>query len=93
MRDSKSKFHGYSRRDFMVTGLGVAGGLALPAAFASRALAADRPPIGTWPAGSSGDSVFIGITVPRTGTYARAGRGRAQGLSSSRSSTSTAAIR
>ena len=39
------------RRDFIRTGLGVAGGLALPAGFASRALAADQPPIGTWPAG------------------------------------------
>ncbi|MDE2004197.1 MAG: ABC transporter substrate-binding protein, partial [Betaproteobacteria bacterium] len=79
MRDSKSKFHGYNRRDFMLTGLGVAGGLALPAAFASRAFAADRPPIGTWPAGSAGDSVFIGITVPRTGAYALQGEDELKG--------------
>ena len=39
------------RRRFIRTGLGVAGGLALPAGFASQAFAADQPPIGTWPAG------------------------------------------
>jgi len=32
--------------------------------------AANEPAIGTYPAGSSGDTVFIGITIPRTGTYA-----------------------
>ena len=32
--------------------------------------AANEPAIGTYPAGSSGDHVFIGITIPRTGTYA-----------------------
>ena len=79
MRDSKSRFHGVSRRDFMRTGLSVAGGLALPTAFASRAFAADRPPIGTWPAGSSGDSVFIGIAVPRTGAYALQGEDELKG--------------
>jgi branched-chain amino acid transport system substrate-binding protein len=39
----------------------------------------NRPPIGTWPAGSSGDSVFIGITVPRTGTYAVQGEDELKG--------------
>ena len=58
-----------ARRDFIRAGLGIAGGLALPG-FATRAFAADQPPIGTWPAGSQGNSVFIGIAVPRTGTYA-----------------------
>ena len=79
MRDSNSTLHGYSRRDFMRTGLSVAGGLALPTAFATRAFAEDRPPIGTWPAGSSGDSVFIGITVPRTGAYALQGEDELKG--------------
>jgi len=60
-------------------GLAVAGGLALPAGFVSRALAADQPPIGTWPSGSQGDSVFIGITVPRTGTYAQSGEDELKG--------------
>src|SRR5690349_9659204 len=67
------------RRRFIRTSLGVAGGLALPAGFASEALAADQPPIGTWPTGASGDSVFIGISVPRTGTYAVQGEDELKG--------------
>ena len=38
------------RRDFMRTGLGLAGGLMLPGSLVTRAFAADQPPIGTWPA-------------------------------------------
>ena len=63
----------------MGAGLGVAGGLALPAGLARQAFAADHPPIGTWPAGASGDSVFIGIAVPRTGTYAVQGEDELKG--------------
>jgi ABC-type branched-subunit amino acid transport system substrate-binding protein len=76
-RDSDSLID--SRRRFIRTGLGVAGGLVLPAGFASKALAADQPPIGTWPAGASGNSVFIGISVPRTGTYAVQGEDELKG--------------
>jgi len=43
------------------------------------AIAAEQPPIGTWPAGSAGDSVFIGVTVPRTGTYAVQGEDELKG--------------
>src|SRR3954454_15433700 len=39
----------------------------------------DYPPIGTYPAGSSGSSVFIGISVPRTGTYAVQGEDELKG--------------
>jgi len=45
----------------------------------SRALAAEHPAIGTYPAGASGSSVFIGITVPRTGTYALQGEDELKG--------------
>src|ERR1700691_562289 len=43
------------------------------------AFAADQPAMGTWPSGSSGDSVFIGISVPRTGTYAIQGEDELKG--------------
>jgi branched-chain amino acid transport system substrate-binding protein len=66
------------RREFIQAGLGVAGGLALPT-YLSNAFAAEGPPVGTWPAGASGDSVFIGITVPRTGTYAAQGEDELKG--------------
>jgi branched-chain amino acid transport system substrate-binding protein len=68
-----------SRREFIRTGLGAAGGIALPSLITSTAFAADRAPIGTWPAGVSGDSVFIGISVPRTGTYAVQGEDELKG--------------
>src|SRR5579862_6922828 len=76
MQDRKNDSQG--RRDFVRTTLGLVGGLALPT-FAGRAFAADQPPIGTWPAGSSGNSVFIGIAVPRTGTYAVQGEDELKG--------------
>src|SRR5262249_47161713 len=38
-----------------------------------------HPSLGTYPAGSSGPSVFLGITVPRTGTYAVQGEDELKG--------------
>ena len=73
------KLQAYTRRDFIRTSLGFAGGLALPAGFLPRAFAADHPPLGTWPAGVSGNSVFVGIAVPRTGTYAVQGEDELKG--------------
>ncbi|MBZ9799393.1 substrate-binding protein [Mesorhizobium sp. ES1-4] len=43
------------------------------------AQAADHPALGTYPEGSSGDSVFVGIAVPRTGTYAAQGEDEIKG--------------
>ena len=79
MSDRNSDSTSRGRRDFMRAGLGLAGGLALPFGLTTRAWAADQPPIGTWPDGSQGDSVFIGITVPRTGTYAVQGEDELKG--------------
>ncbi len=66
------------RRALLKGTAGLAGTAALGAAPLSRALAADQP-IGTWPAGVSGSTAFIGITVPRTGTYAVAGEDELKG--------------
>src|SRR5690242_3519106 len=66
------------RRAFMRAGFAVAGGLSLPA-YVRLALAADHPPIGTWPAGVQGKEVFIGVAVPRTGTYAEQGEDELKG--------------
>jgi branched-chain amino acid transport system substrate-binding protein len=79
MSETNSRHDRRGRRDFLRMGLGLAGGLALPASYAPVALAADHPPLGTWPAGASGDSVFIGIAVPRTGTYAVQGEDELKG--------------
>jgi len=61
------------------TVLQAAGGLAAAAAMPRLARAADQPPLGTWPAGSQGDAITIGITVPRTGTYAAQGEDELKG--------------
>jgi ABC-type branched-subunit amino acid transport system substrate-binding protein len=74
--DDDSK--GVSRRALMQAGVGLAGGGML-STFSMPIFAADHPAIGTYPAGSSGDSVFIGIAVPRTGAYAVQGEDELKG--------------
>jgi branched-chain amino acid transport system substrate-binding protein len=73
---------GVSRRRLLTAGAALAGGALVPPCLTRPALAVgvdERPPIGTWPAGSQGSSVFIGITVPRTGTYAVQGEDELKG--------------
>jgi len=69
-----------SRRRLIGTGAGLAGAALLPslprAAFAA---AESHPPLGTWPAGSSGSSVFVGLSCPLTGTYAVPGADELKG--------------
>src|SRR5499427_7767981 len=79
MNDDGTNYAGGARRRFLRTGMGVAGALALPGGLATRAFAVDHPALGTYPAGSSGSSVFIGIAVPRTGTYAVQGEDELKG--------------
>ncbi len=47
--------------------------------FVSSAAAEDQPPLGTWPAGSQGDTVNIGAATPLTGTYASSGEDELKG--------------
>src|SRR5215813_5589455 len=70
-----------SRRTLLQAGAGLAGGTVLPM-FAMPAFAVgveDKPPIGTWPAGSQGDTVNVAAAVPRTGTYAVQGEDELKG--------------
>ena len=59
-----------SRRALLQAGAGFAGGALLQAPMVMPVYAEEHASIGTYPAGSSGTSVFIGIAVPRPGTYA-----------------------
>ncbi len=73
-----------SRRAILKGSAGLAAGLgaysfAGDLRFIGEVSAADHPAIGTYPVGSSGTSVFIGITVPRTGTYAVQGEDELKG--------------
>ncbi|MFZ3353579.1 MAG: substrate-binding protein [Xanthobacteraceae bacterium] len=84
-KDNTPSANGLSRRlmlrQAVATGAGIGAfsfggqqfGL-IPAAFAD-----DKPPIGTWPAGSQGDTVSIGVATPRTGTYAVQGEDELKG--------------
>ena len=74
---------GVSRRALLQVGAGIAGGALLPSPLTAPAYAvgmADKPPIGTWPAGSQGDTVTIGAAVPRTGAYAVQGEDELKGM-------------
>ncbi len=58
------------RRAALKLGASLLGGAMLPWASSSAQAADSFPAIGTYPAGTAGNTVFVGITVPRTGTYA-----------------------
>ena len=66
-----------TRRTLLKAGGGLLAGTALLRA--ARA-AESYPALGTYPAGSAGSSVFVGITVPRTGTYAVQGEDELKGF-------------
>ena len=81
-RESSANSRGVSRRSLLHTGVGLAGGVLLPSILARPAFAvgiSEQPPIGTWPAGSQGDTISIGAAVPRTGTYAVQGEDELKG--------------
>jgi branched-chain amino acid transport system substrate-binding protein len=64
------------RRGMLKVGLGAAGALALPrGTFAAPA----HTPLGNWPAGVQGDSVFVGVTTALTGPYSADGNDVAKG--------------
>src|SRR6476660_10369584 len=71
--------HTLARRTVLQVGAGLAGATFLTAPFSIPAFAADQPPLGTWPAGSQGDTVNIGAAVPRTGSYAVQGEDELKG--------------
>ena len=69
------------RRQMLKAGTLVGAGLAAPSLLLpSRSWAAGEPAIGTWPAGSQGDSVYIGAAVPLTGAYAAQGADELKGM-------------
>ncbi|MBV9813964.1 MAG: hypothetical protein JO326_14545, partial [Acetobacteraceae bacterium] len=68
-----------SRRMTLKGALALAGTAALPSLRWHAAQAQSQPALGTYPAGSAGDSVFVGIAAPRTGTYAVPGEDEIKG--------------
>ncbi len=62
----------HERRTLLQTGLGLAGATALLAA-SPAAFAAEKSPIGNYPKGVAGDTVFVGLTLDLTGPYSAEG--------------------
>ena len=81
MEDRNDGPDAMGRRSLLKAGLGGAGATML-ATFGGVqwAYAADKPAMGTWPAGSQGTSVYIGAAVPLTGTYALQGADELKGM-------------
>ncbi len=69
---------GLGRRVLLRAGAGVASAAAVGAIPIRHALAAEQA-VGTWPDGVSGSTAFIGISLPRTGTYAIQGEDELKG--------------
>ena len=71
-----------ARRRQMLKASALAGvGIAAPSVFFPRSSwAAEHSPLGTWPAGVQGSTVYIGASVPRTGPYAVQGEDELKGM-------------
>jgi ABC-type branched-subunit amino acid transport system substrate-binding protein len=65
-----------SRRAILAGGAGLVGTTLWPTIIG----AAGEAPIGTWPDGTTGNTVTIGAAVPRTGTYAVQGEDELKGM-------------
>jgi ABC-type branched-subunit amino acid transport system substrate-binding protein len=76
MTDKKTE-KGVTRRSALLSGAGLLGAAAIPALMPRLAFA-DDPAIGNYPV--TGDSVFVGIDVPLTGTYADSGADERKGI-------------
>ncbi|OWT55623.1 substrate-binding protein [Candidimonas nitroreducens] len=71
---------GIDRRSVLKMGLGAAAGGTLLPGLSGVAMAADKyPAVGNYPAGVSGDSVFVGLTVDLTGPYSAEGADERKG--------------
>ncbi len=81
MEDRNDGRDAMDRRSLLKAGLGGAVATLIASVGGVRwAYAADKPAIGTWPAGSQGDTVYIGAAVPLTGTYAAQGEDELKGM-------------
>ena len=77
----KDKLDDMRRRQVLKAGALLGAGIAAPSLlFPESAFAAPPAPLGTWPAGVTGDTVYIGAAVPRTGAYAVQGEDELKGM-------------
>ncbi|QDC01778.1 substrate-binding protein [Mesorhizobium sp. 8] len=75
---SRNLKSGWTRREALRASAGFAGAAMLPV-MPTVVWADDKPAIGTWPAGSEGDTVNVAAAVPLTGSYAVQGADELKG--------------
>ncbi|HET8608611.1 MAG TPA: ABC transporter substrate-binding protein [Burkholderiales bacterium] len=68
-----------SRRGFIKAGAGLAAGTLFPGLIRPALAAEKYPPLGNFPAGVSGDTVFVGLSIPQTGSYSAEGKDHLRG--------------
>ena len=69
----------WTRRQALLGGAGFAGAAMLPMGMPNLVWADDKAPMGTWPEGSKGDTIYVGAAVPLTGAYAVQGADELKG--------------
>lgn len=80
MDDKKSIKQGVDRRSMLKMGAaGAAGGMLLSGMPGAAMAAEEKKPLGAYPAGVEGDSVFIGLTLDITGPYSAQGADQQKG--------------
>jgi ABC-type branched-subunit amino acid transport system substrate-binding protein len=82
MKDDQRKADaGFSRRTFVQAGLGAtAAGVLLKSGVAQAAMKKHHPALGTYPAGITKTSVFVGGVMPLTGPYSGSGKDMKDGF-------------
>mgnify|MGYP000914448951 CR=1 FL=1 len=81
MAQGKFRDGGVSRRNLLQLGALAGSSVLIPGlGNIGWAYAQDKPALGTWPAGSEGDTVRIGAAVPLTGAYAVQGADELKGM-------------
>ncbi|NGM87689.1 ABC transporter substrate-binding protein [Parapusillimonas sp. SGNA-6] len=78
-KSGKVQGHSVGRRSMLKIGAGAAGGMLLPAVPGVALAAEEKKPVGNFPAGVQGDSVFIGLTLDITGPYSAQGADQQKG--------------
>ncbi|MBF6617828.1 substrate-binding protein [Pollutimonas thiosulfatoxidans] len=80
MEDKKSIKQGVDRRSMLKLGAaGAAGSMLLPGMSGVAVAAEEKKPVGNYPAGVEGDTVFIGLTLDITGPYSAQGADQQKG--------------
>ena len=80
MKDKNSGINaGIDRRSMLKMGAGTAAAALVPGIHGTALAAEEKKPVGNYPAGVAGDSVFVGLTLDLTGPYSAEGADERKG--------------